>query len=634
MEATRAELLRIVRAEPGISAADLAQELGVGDRTVRTYVRGVNEALGAAGRVEHRRGQGYFLVVGDAAALAAIVRGERPAGALPETPEERVDWLSGNLLLRGTWVTVDDLASTLYVSRASVSGTLKIVESTLCAYGLALERRPRYGIRVTGLEAARRLCLVNLLTEEGPTSSELRDDLSRVARRVDETCRKKGFSVSSAAYRNLVTHVTVAVRRLGEGGFVSMADDSVESLRPMDAWPVACALADALSDEFCLEFPESEIAYLALQLAGRQVLGEVPGSGLVISDETWAVVGEMLGVVEGFCGVDFQGDLELRMNLARHVGPLAIRLRHHMRVENPLLPEIEERYPAEFSMVREAAAVLAKTYGEFPPDEEIGYVALPFILAMERAASRPAKKDVLVVCASGQGSAKLLEWRYRRDFGPWLGRMETCDIAHLDDARPEDFDYVFTTVPLGRTLSVPVREVRFFMDDMDVAVLRRLLSDADGVPEVAACFSPRLFLAHLECTSRSEVLDALCAQVCVECPVHGDLRGLVEERERLARTSFGNLVAMPHPSRPVVDVTCVCVGVLNVPVDWGGHPVQVVFLVCIARGHAGALDGFYRTMARLMGSERQMRRLAEKQDYQTLLALLAESENKKGRPER
>ena len=621
------ELVRIVSETPGIPAAELAARLGVGERTVRTYVRRINEALGDAGHLEHRRGQGYFLVTEDADALSCALTVTGHSGELPVTPEERVSYLLENLLTRVSWVTVDEIASTIYVSRASVSGDLKVVEDTLSRFGLTLERRPRYGIRVTGPEVARRLALASLAVGDTSSMAGARPTMVRVASCVDEVCREKGFVVSSAAYHNLIVHVAVAVRRMGEGGYVPMLSETVEGLRSLDAWSVACSLADALSSEFDIAFPEAEIAYLALHLAGRQVLGENPGSGTVISDETWAVVGEMLDVVEGSFAMDFHGDLELRMNLARHVGPLAIRLRHHMRVENPLLSEVMERYPVAYSMAREASAVLAGAYGEFPSDEEVGYIALSFILAMERMESEPAKKNVLVVCASGQGTAKLLEWRYRRDFGPWLSRIKTCDVAHLDTVDLTDFDYVFTTVPLGRTLPVPVREVRFFLDDDEVACVRQLLSGLGERPEAAEYFSPGLFMPHLACSGRAEALDVLCECVAQTQEVEGDLRELVEKREQLAQTSFGNLVAMPHPARPVVGRTCVAVGLLDAPVEWNGHPVQAVFLVCIARDHAGKLDGFYRTMARLMGNKSQVKRLVDSQDYQTLLTLLKESED-------
>ncbi len=46
----------------------------------------------------------------------------------------------------------------------------------------------------------------------------------------------------------------------------------------------------------------------------------------VISDEMWEIASEMVRAVNDEFRFDFSGDLELRMNLARHIGPLAIAL--------------------------------------------------------------------------------------------------------------------------------------------------------------------------------------------------------------------------------------------------------------------------------------------------------------------
>ena len=102
---------------------------------------------------------------------------------------------------------------------------------------------------------------------------------------------------------------------------------------------------------------------------------------------------------------------------------------------------------------------------------------------------------------------------------------------------------------------------------------------------------------------------------------------LVLEREQSAPTSFGNLVAMPHPNRAVTEDTFVAVAVLARPIEWDGHEVQVVFMVSVSREGGAGLKEFYIDMADLLSSEQAMRLLAEQQDYETLLDLLRNASN-------
>lgn len=78
---------------------------------------------------------------------------------VPATRAERVVYLLNDLLMRNDWVFADDLADACACSRSTLSLDLRDVERILNRYDLVLERRPRYGMRVSGLELNRRLCL-------------------------------------------------------------------------------------------------------------------------------------------------------------------------------------------------------------------------------------------------------------------------------------------------------------------------------------------------------------------------------------------------------------------------------------------------------------------------------------------
>ena len=126
-----------------------------------------DESLAGVARVERRPHDGYQLVVEDEKGYAAWVRSQAPApDAVPSTPRARVRYLLNDLLLRADWITLDELASVLYVSRASVSSDLKRVEEILADYDLTLEKRPHHGIRVSGSEMDRRLCLASLVVDD------------------------------------------------------------------------------------------------------------------------------------------------------------------------------------------------------------------------------------------------------------------------------------------------------------------------------------------------------------------------------------------------------------------------------------------------------------------------------------
>lgn len=618
---------------PGVMPSDLADLFSVSDRTIRTYVKSANESLAGVARIDKARGAGFYIEVADQAAFerwCADWHGQDAEDVVPTTSEGRANYMINYLLNRDAWITLEDLSHILFVSKSVISGDLKQVEQTLARFNLALEKRPRYGIRVEGSEMNRRLCLANSVLEGmtkrgGAAQNEALPGLDVIQRCVNAATSADKLQINSAAYQNLLVHIAIAVARMRSGAYIPPESIPGQDLYSARELAVARSIAKMIGEEFEVEFPESEVAYIAIHLAGKQTIyaDDTEDAGLVISDDVWNVVAAMLEVVWRQYHFDLRGDLELRMNLARHIVPLSVRLRLNMHIDNPLLHDIRTRYPLAYSMALDAASVLADAYGAHPDDKETGYIALSFALALERRRGVAPKKNILVVCASGQGSAKLLEYRYRQEFGSYLDRIVTCDASNIDNVELAGIDYVITTVPLKRTMPVPVHEVKFFLDDADRRGVRELLSST-AHSDIERYFSQSLFVPHISAASKDEAIDALCEVVRREKGVDDRFRELVYEREQAAETSFGNQVAMPHPSLPLTEDTFVTVGLLDEPVIWNGAPVRAVFLVSVSTERDRDLSGFYRTMADVLTSEQAIQRLVDTQDYQTLLQILAE----------
>ena len=685
------DVIAMLRDGSCASVACLTAFDGSSVRTVRAHIHRANELLHGMAHISFSRaGNGYVMDVMDAAALDAWIERAAAIGADParSAADERVVYLMRELLEREDWVTIADLASGLFISPQSVSADLKRVEDELSRYDLSLVRRPRRGVRVSGTEMSRRLALAALVEAslEVPVGApvtpragaaahaaaasagapDLQSLAAQVSRLVEGVVRSEGLSISSVALQNLAVHIVVALVRIREGRFVPMEAEQLARIQAAPEYAVARRIAEAIAELPQLEgagtagaepngaalrraadLPVSEIAYIAIHLAGHKNLEapaadeEVPDGGagnLVIPDDVWDTVGAMLDVVwEAFHFV-FRRDLELRMNLARHLVPLKVRLKYRMRIDNPLLADIKVRYPLAYSMALDAGRVLAERYGSELSPEEAGYIALSFALALERAKTVGARKNILVVCASGRGSARMLEHRFRTVFGEYLGSCRAADVqevAHLDLS---GIDYVFTTVPIAAALPVPICEIKYFFDDGDAAGIRGILAGAGTSDQLMEAFDERLFVPHLAARTSEEAIRALSDRLIRYAGVPPTLIDQVLAREEAAATSFGNLVAMPHPLEAVDGRTRVAVGVLDRAIAWGGAGgvpgvagvsgssgarVQAVFLISYARSGGRELDALFDRLADLFLDADAMRHLVEDPRWETLAGILA-----------
>ena len=520
------QVLDIVRDSPGITAARIAERLGVCDRTVRTYIKGVNDCLNGIATITCKGRSGYELMVQDPVGFASWEhRLENPTSTVAETPDERMAFLVNDLLCRSDWVTVDDLSSFLFVSRATISADLKRVEDYLARFDMSLERKPCHGVRIRGSEMSRRICLadsvVGSLVRKHGGGIHNQARLDGIARIVDDVLERCSWSINSLVYQNLLVHIAISLARIEAGCLIPPDDELLAKIKGSRAFEVAVCLASEVEREFSVDLPESEAAYIAIHLMGKQCTSPESVDGksaaddsIVVDDDVWSAVESMLSVVNKIYRYDFRDDLELRMNLARHIVPLAVRIKYGMQADNPVLGDIRTHYPLAYAMALDSSFVLAEVYGGTLSEDEVGYIALAFALAIERKKTVRERKNILIVCATGHAGAGMLERLYRQQFGMYLNHIYTCDVSNVERFDFTKVDYVFTTVPLDFNPPVMVREVSFFLDDSDVAPVAGLLASDGAGFHAGRSFSERipddLFFERLQAASKSDVIDRMC----------------------------------------------------------------------------------------------------------------------------
>lgn len=638
MVADDSEIVRYIYEHEDATPEELADEYAVSVRTVRYYIKHSNDAMEGFARIVKARRGGYHVEVTDRKAYDAWMSSIRMRFSRGNmTPRDRVNYLLSDLLARTGWVTVDELCRVLYISRPTATSDLREVEKRLKPFNLRIEKRPRYGIRVEGNEMGRRLCLANSVLEnlsahhDGASSDgELTAmvPLDQVAAVVDRAILACDYDINSLTYQNLLVHISVALMRMRKGNLIPM-EPGAESLEGTRALAAARLIAEGVEKELGYKLPEPEVVYIAIHLAGKESLNAAGAADdknqVVIDDEVWDTVSEMLTVVWSSFRYDFRDDLELRMNLARHIVPLAVRLKYHMQIDNPILDDIRNRYPLAFAMAIDSSAVLARRYGAAPSENEVGYIAMAFALALERHRTELPRKNILIVCASGLSSARLLEHRYRELFGPYIDKITTIDVNHVSRVDFGDIDYVFTTVPLRDPVPVPVRMVSQFLDESDAASVRSVLKEQALSPSellLEKRFPSSLFFTNVKAANRLEVIDFLCGKIIETGRVSPDFRKLVYRREAFTATSFGNNVAMPHPLKPVCDEVFVAVAMLDEPIEWSGNEVRAVFMIAVSNEDNDSLSSLYGMLATLFSDEKDMRCLLENPTRETLFSLL------------
>ncbi|MCA1717072.1 MAG: PRD domain-containing protein, partial [Actinobacteria bacterium] len=253
-------------------------------------------------------------------------------------------------------------------------------------------------------------------------------------------------AIADGAFVNLSVHVALMIERLLRGGEIEMDGEDLRRLRETVEYDNARSLAGAIQEDFGLDVPEEEVAYITRHLRGTKLRQDdeldryFESSDLEIASRVKALI----HYVSEQTGVTLAGNSSLYTGLLAHIERAIHRLRENLRISNPLLSEMKEDYPALFDLVDRG---MKKVFVEDQvPEEEIGLVAMHFGAALDRGQGN-FPNSVLIICPSGISSSKILASRLEKAF-PQIQQIHNASLFELDELDTNEFDLVVSTVSL------------------------------------------------------------------------------------------------------------------------------------------------------------------------------------------
>lgn len=581
----------LAQSEAWVTAAELADKLGVTTRSVRSYVTAVKSSALPLEVIESST-SGYRLNRDN---YAEFLKGASNRDA--ERPRDRQYHLVRRLGDAPEGSDIHALAESFFVSESTIEADLRKVKAVVEESGLTLTRRGPLVVLAGTEPNLRRLLSKMFRHEESQGFLELESiqrefessDLRSFKTALLELLDSHGYFVNEYGINHVLLHVAIAADRTSPAGTELTTTDSAATAKPVnEVATFSRDLAALITTHFGANLRQDDVHEIELLLTTR-VITRPAGAGFpadVDLDELTSRVRRTVQHVGEEYLIDLDDD-DFIMRLSLHVRNLIVRAQDLSYSRNPMTRSIKTTYPMIYELAVFIAAEVQREEGIVIHDDEISYIALHVGSHLERQAKREVRLTAALVCPNYHDLHVILRERIEAVLGDELQLRIVITRTDVDLAELST-DLVLTTIDL-RSFADNVILIQPFLTETDVDAIRRAIGRVRRLrrrrqltDELLRFFDPALFLRNFTAPSEEAMIAALGHRM-IEAGVidHSYITGAIE-RERMSSTAFTDTLAVPHAMTMNAHRTAISIVINETPMPWGENRVNVIALIAFS----------------------------------------------------
>ncbi|MGT2958719.1 transcription antiterminator BglG [Streptococcus bovimastitidis] len=634
--------------EEFVTSKELAAHLDCSDRTVRTYIKSLISFIDHEKGLEiiSKQGHGYQLILEEESDYLNVISDNNiQVGTENIDINDRHNFIINKLIFEQEYILFEDLMDQLYVSRSTLSSDFKKIRHEFAKYDLKIESRANKGVYVSGAEHDKRhfimdyffsgYFLKNIHQYVGDDFFKLPISFEELTIIVLDECRSQYLKLSDFVIQNLIVHIALAITRVNDGFKISQL--KIDQKKFKTEILVAKNILRRVEHVTGTNFPVEEINYIALHLISESIHAENTDSLDQISLRQDLV--EAATEIDHRYGYQFSQDFTFIEGLLKHLEVLLERVRNKVRLDNPLLDDIQKQYKEAYLISRSLMSKL-KYFKDFHlSDDEIAYVTLHLLAGIERFYQNN-KLNALVICATGYGSAQMLRMRLENELGRQLNVVNLVGYYDITDEKLEGIDLIISTIDLSNLVfSVPVFTVSVFLKDDEVQRIKDQLAQLDCKhhhrhhtnekmtdANIFDHYFSKDYFTVFEQSDKESVLSQMIRSLDSNenDQYQSSMKELIANRESMSTVIFDQDIAVPHPLKAVDKQGKIGIAIIPTGIYWekGFEAIKLVFLVSPSIYNNEGLAEMTRLIVDLTESPETKEKLIACRDFETFKHIL------------
>lgn len=600
------EIIKLLNQYHILSADKIAKMLNVSTKTIRNEIHKINSSLNL-NYIISQKGTGYLI-------------NEQIQLEKEYASEQNIQYLILKKILNHDFYNFYELADELFISESNLQRHIKRVNEIIQKRNSSIKIcRQQNQLYLNGTETEKRQIttyfLMNELNQYNFNLSMyqslfLRIDILELQKIITEFNNAHHLNLRDVEIISLVIHVALMLERVIRGNEIINEVDFVND----EYNHLSIQFANILQIRYEIKLNKSEIKYLSLLLAGK-----VPSIEENDINEVKQFIQQLIIEINESFDVDLQQDSKFADNFLIHLIGLKRRITNHTFLNNPLIKELQKNFPVIYDMSVFIALKIQEFFSTQLYEDEIGYITLHLMGAIERLHTSLHKKIVLIY-PFGQAGYDYIVKKINHIHD--LEIEICCQLSMFDAFQIKEYqpDLVISFVHIEEKVGYPIYVCHNLLLEEDIENIYNILK-GNHTFKKNVFFEKELFHIYNDIENKEDVIHRLCESLYYKGYVDQQYEGLVLAREQIAPTAYGSMFAIPHAVKKAGFATRIAVALLDKPIDWNKQKVRLVFLFCLTKERNEEFDLLFEKLVGLLDESKKVKELLKCKKYEEFLEL-------------
>ncbi|MBP2058961.1 transcriptional antiterminator [Lactobacillus colini] len=578
-----------------VTSTELAQELKVTTRTIRNYIKKINQ------------NNTDIQILGNHAGYYLKQRKNqlKKDETIPQTEKDRYLILIKQLLSNKV-INSFDLCEQWHVSYSTIQRTISYGNKTLAEWELKI-RIQHSNIVLEGDEYNKRKYFTHLLYIENSHSffndaylSKTFDSntLHKVEDIIDGAIKNYNVAINEFSYDTLLIHILVMVSRYQnykeESNRTNTKEDEFSSL--------TSETIKQLEEEFSIRFVTADKDQINILL--HSSIEKNMSTNIHIPTMFLDKIKSVIMKTEKNYAISLHSP-NFVIPFAVHVQRLIKRSNSGQSINNPFTNSYRNKTPLIFDIATYMASLIQKNWHIKVSQNEITFLAMHISTELRRNFDNSIKLNAIVIAPTYLNIQNHVVDFLNKNFFSKLTILHIIEEKDTSAYNLENYDVVFNTQD---TMSYSEHEITINIADIewnkntikekiDSLLLRKKITRMAKL--IDSVFPDNLFFKIENNMNKENLLKKICKYMVSKKYADKDFYKKIIEREKLSSTAFNN-IAIPHPiNYSSIDTKIAFIIIPNL-MQWDHNQVNIVLLISIAKNRRDEFKRLYEILIELL----------------------------------